>query len=287
MAQPAGTRSESEFSWSGSLAETSVPAIYDRLQRLRLTGRLVLMDGARRSEVLWIGGQPLSPDGQGEVPPRPTGFVQGTFEVTQRVPDLGGQLTEGVELSGELVPGRVQRLFELCADCRLSAEVQLAHASGTAAQVRFTHGRFESASVDGAEHMALQALALLSAWRSGTFRLRLRPLFGSEAPAFAPIFIEKRTQKGDFDLTGAMTIPQEILPPRPIRVEPPRNLPPRAEPPPAPGEPVFRSALPTQKTRTHAPPPRRRPLLWAVALALIGGGLACALYLGLHLYGGR
>jgi hypothetical protein len=61
--------------------------------------------------------------------------------------------------------------------------------------------------VGGERVTALQALSLLSHWQGGRFRIRLRALFGEQAPAEAPIIVEKETSRGNFDVTGTVPIP--------------------------------------------------------------------------------
>lgn len=208
MSQPVPTGNE--FTWSGSLEETDIRHVYERCQRLRLTGRLELISrsgsGPRSVEVIWLGGEPAEMAG-GQETRELMLWEHGEFLVTQRLPDFDGTLRNGVEAEGALGPGLVQRISELCADHRLSADVHLQQQSGASAEVRFTHGKAESATIDGQPLMALQALALLARWRDGVFRLRLRPLFGEEPPIEAPIIVEKETGRGSFDVTGAIPIP--------------------------------------------------------------------------------
>ncbi len=213
MSQPVSTGNDSprrfalrdEFIWSGSLEQTDIRSVYERCQRLRLTGRMELSDTGRSTELVFFGGQPVEQAGQDTQ--QLLLWEHGEFLVTQRIPDFDGTLRDGIETSGALAPGKVQQISELCADHRLSADVLLMRAAGGAALVRFTYGKAESATVDEQPVMALQALSLLAYWKDGVFRIRLRPLFGDEAPAEAPIIVEKETGRGSFDVTGAIPIP--------------------------------------------------------------------------------
>lgn len=230
------------FSWTGSLDVLDVRFLYERCQRLRLTGRVTLRDGDRQLVQVWIGGRPLDLDPAAGLEALPL-WTAGEFRIEQRVPDLDGQLTEGTELTGPLLPGQVQRLGQLCADLRLSADVHLlgAGAAPEDAHLRFTHGKVDGATVKGRDIPAVLALAQLAGWVSGQFRLSLRPLFGEERPPEAPIFIDKSTTKGDFDVTGAMQIPLDADDPG-ARVRPARSS--RPSRPSRPGQPGDRRSRP-------------------------------------------
>ncbi|MFO0573257.1 MAG: hypothetical protein U1A78_04595 [Polyangia bacterium] len=196
------SRPDSPFRWSGSLKEQKIAQLYERCQRLRLTGNMQLSNGAQTIDLVWIGGEPIENEGDAGTRTLPL-WNDGTFVVEQRIPDWRGRLTGSTELTGSLRAGQIQAIYKLCADNQLSAEVELVRASGEAAQVRFTHGKAEQAAIAGQTESALTALSKLSAWTDGTFRITLRPLFGDERVAEAPVFAKKDSES-QFDVTGAV-----------------------------------------------------------------------------------
>lgn len=196
------SRPDSPFRWSGSLKEQKIAQLYERCQRLRLTGNMQLSNGAQTIDLVWIGGEPIENEGDAGTRTLPL-WNDGTFVVEQRIPDWRGRLTGSTELTGSLRSGQIQAIYKLCADNQLSAEVELQRASGEAAQVRFTHGKAEQAAIAGQTESALTALSKLSSWTEGTFRITLRPLFGDERVAEAPVFAKKDSES-QFDVTGAV-----------------------------------------------------------------------------------
>lgn len=193
------------FRWSGSLQTTNIRALYERCQRLRLTGLMRLQQGDAALDLMWIGGEPIENEGEQGTRSLPI-WKDGDFLVEQRMPDWKGQLTNGVEMSGSLRPGGTQAIYKLCAENVLSAEVELVRGSGESAQVRFTLGKAETASINGRTESALSALSTLSGWVDGNFRVVLRPLFG-EGAAEAPVFKEKTTNSDEqFDVTGSVNV---------------------------------------------------------------------------------
>lgn len=261
-----------DFTWSGALVQSGgIRAVYERCQRLRFTGLLELRDGARRTEVTWLGGQPVELGGAQETQEVML-WQSGEFRAIQRIPTMEGALSGGTELSGGLGPGLVERLCSLCSEHKLTADLHLQQPSGAQAQVRFTHGKVESAMVEGQAHTGLQAISVLSFWVLGRYCVRLRPLFGAQAPAPAPIFVEKKTGRGDFDVTGAMLVPMEFQDAEPAP----------AGRSPAPASPLNGSSRrrlelaaeldPPAQVAARPAPPRPRPV-WgpALAIGLVGG----------------
>ncbi len=197
---------QSAFRWSGSLKETSIRQLYERCQRLRLTGNMRLQQGDQTLDLTWIGGEPIENEGDQGTRSLPL-WTNGEFIVEQRIPDWKGRLTKGIELTGSLRAGQVTSIYKLCADNQLSADVELLKTSGDVAQVRFTLGKAESAVIAGQPESAIAAMSKLNGWVEGTFRVVLRPSFGDEKAAEAPVF---KGQPGDqFDVTGNVDLAKD------------------------------------------------------------------------------
>jgi hypothetical protein len=197
---------DSAFRWAGTLKETSIRQLYERCQRLRLTGNMRLTQGAQSLDLTWIGGEPIENEGDQGTRSLPL-WNDGQFVVEQRIPDWKGRLTQGVELSGSLRAGQVTSIYSLCSDNHLSADVELLNMKGERAQVRFTLGKAESALIAGQSESAISAMSKLGTWTEGTFRISLRPAFGDEKAAEAPVF--KGQPGGQFDVTGAVDMAQD------------------------------------------------------------------------------
>ena len=204
MSQP--SHAPSGYSWSGTLKNTNIRQLYERCQRLRLTGKMQLRQGDQALELIWIGGEPIETETDQGTRSLPL-WNNGDFQVDQCIPDWKGHLTGSVELTGALRAGQIQAIYKLCSDNQLSADVELKRQSGELAQVRFTLGKAEAATISGQTESALTALSKLSAWGDGTFRVALRPLFGDIQAAEAPVFNEKAQSSDDqFDVTGSLDI---------------------------------------------------------------------------------
>ena len=184
----------SGFSWTGSLKNTNIRQLYERCQRLRLTGKMQLRQGDQALELVWIGGEPIETEADQGTRSLPL-WNSGEFQVDQCIPDWKGVLTKHVELTGSLRAGQIQAIYKLCSDNQLSADVELKRQSGEVAQVRFTLGKAEGATISGQAESALTALSKLSAWSDGAFRVGLRPLFGDVQAAEAPVFGEKDSKQ--------------------------------------------------------------------------------------------
>jgi len=194
------------YSWSASLQETNIRALYERCQRLRLTGLMRLRQSDSVLELVWVGGEPIENEGDQGTRSLPL-WNSGEFVVEQRMPDFKGHLTSGIEMSGSLRPGQTQAIYKLCSDNVLSADVDLLRGSGEAAQVRFTLGKAETARINGQTESALLALSKLSGWVDGTFRVVLRPLFKDGGAAEAPVFKDAKAKPEDkFDVTGNVNL---------------------------------------------------------------------------------
>lgn len=225
MSQP--SRAPSGYSWSGTLKNTNIRQLYERCQRLRLTGKMQLRQGDQALELVWIGGEPIETETDQGTRSLPL-WNNGDFQVDQCIPDWKGHLTGSTELTGSLRAGQIQTIYKLCSDNQLSADVELKRQNGELAQVRFTLGKAEAATISGQTESALTALSKLSAWSDGTFRVALRPLFGDIQAAEAPVFSEKGQSSDDqFDVTGSLDIARGNL-----------EWPPKGREPGAVGQPV-------------------------------------------------
>lgn len=197
MAEGAG------YSWSGTLGATNVPSLYSRCANLRLSGQLELADGPRSICVDFIGGDPVATRGGSTQDAR--SFSRGTFRIEQRVPDLGGALTSGVELSGDLGQARPRDLIRHCEDARLSCDLELEKPDGERARVRFAHGHVETTEVNGKPELA--ALARITGWLDGRFQILLRPLFADDAPRTPPPMLRTSHEQDDlFDFTQPIKV---------------------------------------------------------------------------------
>lgn len=191
------------YRWTGSLKETSIRQLYERCQRIRLTGNMRLQQGEQALDLTWIGGEPIENEGDQGTRSLPL-WTNGEFIVEQRIPDWKGRLTQGIELTGSLRSGQVTAIYKLCADNQLSADVELLRSTGEIAQVRFTLGKAESAIIAGQTESAIAAMSKLNGWVDGTFRIVMRPSFGEEKAAEAPVF--KGQSDAQFDVTGAADV---------------------------------------------------------------------------------
>lgn len=191
------------YRWTGSLKETSIRQLYERCQRIRLTGNMRLQQGEQALDLTWIGGEPIENEGDQGTRSLPL-WTNGEFVVEQRIPDWKGRLTQGIELTGSLRSGQVTAIYKLCADNQLSSDVELLRSTGEIAQVRFTLGKAESAVIAGQTESAIAAMSKLGGWVDGTFRIVMRPAFGEEKAAEAPVF--KNQSDAQFDVTGAADV---------------------------------------------------------------------------------
>lgn len=196
----------SGFRFSGSLKDVNIQTLYARCQKLKLTGLMRLSQGAQSLDLLWVGGDPIEGEGDSGTRSLPI-WQDGEFLVEQRIPDFRNQLTQGIELSGSLRAGMVHAIYKLCSENTLSADAELSQSSGALAQVRFTHGKADTATIDQQTESALSALSKLSGWSDGTYRITLRPLFADAEPmAAATPAKDKKRDDSKFDLTGSVGI---------------------------------------------------------------------------------
>ena len=169
------------FTWAGSLGETDIRSLYAACHSLRFSGRLELRDGAQQAEVKFVGGEPVEIDG-GDTQ-RIALWSRGTFRAVQSLPNLDGELTSGREFEGSLAVTKPSALWAWIGQYRLTCDIDLER-PGSKAIVSFQNGHAESAPVNGAPELA--ALARVSSWTDGSFRVRLKPLFAEGVIPHAP-----------------------------------------------------------------------------------------------------
>ncbi|HEY2743167.1 MAG TPA: hypothetical protein VGL86_01035 [Polyangia bacterium] len=192
------------FTWSGSLDETDIQSLYAACQSLRFSGKLELRDGATKAEVTFVGGEPIEIDG-GDTQ-RIALWNRGTFRAVQSIPNLAGELTGQREMEGSLAITKASQLWAWVSEYRLTCDIDLER-PGSKALVAFSNGHAESAQVNGAPELA--ALARVSSWTDGTFRVRLKPLFVEGVIAAPPPMPESAPPAGrQFDVSRS--IPMDI-----------------------------------------------------------------------------
>ena len=234
----------SAFRWTGSLKETSIRQLYERCQRIRLTGNMRLSQGDQTLDLMWIGGEPIENEGDQGTRSLPL-WTNGEFVVEQRIPDWKGRLTQSIDLTGSLRAGQISAIYKLCADNQLSADVELLRSTGEVAQVRFTLGKAESAVIAGQSESAIAAMSKLNAWTDGTFRIVMRPAFGDEKAAEAPVF--KPQGGAQFDVTGNLDLAKGQSDWPGGAAVPPKSNPTSSNPPKAPGASGAAAAIPPDR----------------------------------------
>jgi hypothetical protein len=269
------------FTWDGTLDETDIRAIYAACHSLRFSGWLELKDAAHEAKVSFIGGDPV--DITGGDTQRISMWNRGTFRAIQKIPDFEGELTDALEVSGTLAVTKPSALWAWISQYRLSCEIDLER-PGSKAKVRFQNGHAESAEVNGAPELA--ALARVSSWTDGSFRVKLRPLFEDGVlvavppmPDSAPSDVLHVGAK-QFDFSRAVQLDPQPKTPWPAdqsgrdpgrvdRVE--ATAPTKTPPRPLPVAQSSTSETPSLRTRSTWP--------WLVAAALVGAAAgAVALY---------
>jgi len=192
------------FTWSGSLDETDIQSLYAACQALRFSGKLELRDGATKAEVTFVGGEPIEIDG-GDTQ-RIALWNRGTFRAVQSIPNLAGELTGQREMEGSLAITKASQLWAWVSEYRLTCDIDLER-PGSKALVTFQNGHAESAQVNGAPELA--ALARVSSWTDGSFRVRLKPLFVDGVIPAPPPMPESAPPAGrQFDVSRS--IPMDI-----------------------------------------------------------------------------
>jgi hypothetical protein len=192
------------YSWSGTLDETDIQSLYAACQSLRFSGKLELRDGATKAEVTFVGGEPIEIDG-GDTQ-KIALWSKGTFRAVQSIPNLAGELTGSREMEGSLAVTKASQLWAWISEYRLSCEIDLER-PGSKALVSFSNGHAESAQVNGMPELA--ALARVSSWTDGNFRVRLKPLFVDGVIPHAPPMPEGAPPAGrHFDISRS--IPMDL-----------------------------------------------------------------------------
>src|SRR5438270_438764 len=194
------------FTWSGSLDETDIQSLYAACQSLRFSGKLELRDGAIKAEVTFVGGEPIEIDG-GDTQ-RIALWNRGTFRAVQSIPNLAGELTGQKDMEGSLAITKASQLWAWVSEYRLTCDIDLER-PGSKAIVSFSNGHAESAQVNGAPELA--ALARVSSWTDGTFRVRLKPLFIEGVIPAAPPMPESAPPSGrPFDVSRSIPMALKI-----------------------------------------------------------------------------
>ena len=194
------------FTWSGSLDETDIQSLYAACQSLRFSGKLELRDGATKAEVTFVGGEPIEIDG-GDTQ-RIALWNRGTFRAVQSIPNLAGELTGQREMEGSLAITKASQLWAWVSEYRLTCDIDLER-PGSKALVTFQNGHAESAQVNGAPELA--ALARVSSWTDGSFRVRLKPLFVEGVIPAAPPMPESAPPAGrQFDVSRSIPMDLKI-----------------------------------------------------------------------------
>ncbi|HEX9102182.1 MAG TPA: hypothetical protein VF997_08270, partial [Polyangia bacterium] len=194
------------FTWSGTLDETDIQSLYAACQALRFSGKLELRDGPTKAEVTFVGGEPIEIDG-GDTQ-RIALWNRGTFRAVQSIPNLAGELTGQREMEGSLAITKASQLWAWVSEYRLTCDIDLER-PGQKALVAFLNGHAESAQVNGAPELA--ALARVSSWTDGTFRVRLKPLFVDGVIPAPPPMPESAPPAGrQFDVSRSIPMDLKI-----------------------------------------------------------------------------
>src|SRR5262245_60973490 len=109
----------------GRLATVPPRALIARCQSLGFAPRRYLRLGERRARPERVGGEVKSVAGAG--PKIVAGWTDGSFRVTQCMPDWNGDLTPDRELKGTLAERGVKQLLSWAEEHRLSIKVDLYH----------------------------------------------------------------------------------------------------------------------------------------------------------------
>src|SRR5262249_6228323 len=154
---------------------------YAACHSLRFSGRLELRDGGNHADVVFLGGEPIEISG-GDTQ-RIALWARGTFRAVQAIPSLAGEMTTHRSLAGTLTEVKPSRLWGWVSEHRLTCEIELER-PGAKAVVSFANGHADSAVVNGQPELA--ALARVSSWTEGNFRVQLKPLFMDGVIPVAP-----------------------------------------------------------------------------------------------------
>lgn len=282
------------YSWSGDLADTDIRSVYAACHSLRFSGRLELADGTQRAEIVFLGGEPVEIAG-GDTE-RIALWTRGTFRAVQTIPDLQGELTTSRDLTGSLASVRASALWSWVSEYRLTCAIEIER-PGERAVVQFANGHAESAEVNGRPELA--ALARVSSWTDGAFRVRLRPLFvdgkTARSASATPPPITERDPVGPRQFDVSRSIPVDLrhnaaapaTPVPPPLISAPVAIGRSATPSPAPAAPSTTKAKRDDFSEVTGsvkplPDPRRprggRVLTIVIVASVVLGGGVFALY---------
>jgi hypothetical protein len=283
------------YTWTGNLNETDIRSLYAACHSLRFSGRLELRDGPQQAEVLFVAGEPIEIDG-GDTQ-RISLWTRGTFRAVQSIPSLNGELTKHRDIQGSLSDTKPSTLWAWISEYRLTCEIDLER-PGAKAVVSFQNGHAESAKVNGLPELA--ALARVSSWTDGNFRVRLKPLFvdgvipvappmpdgappddprGFDVSRSIPMDLRGKATGANQAPTRAMTPPLGELAQKDVQIHPPRREERNALTQPLPPQRPIAEPMPEVLSLQ----PKRGKALWIVsALAVLLAGGAGTLYY-LHL----
>src|SRR5215831_16162071 len=170
------------FVWFGSLATFPPRAVIERCQALAVSARAELRSGERRARIDIVGGEVASVDGAD--PKVVAGWTDGSFRVTQSLPDWNGDLTNDREIKGTLAEKSVRELLVWAEEHRLTLKIDLYH-EAERGHLELANGHVAEVVVDGKQDLG--ALTRVEMWREGDWRAALKPLFLEEtAPVFIP-----------------------------------------------------------------------------------------------------
>src|SRR5262249_25937611 len=129
-----------------------------------------------------VGGEVVGVEGAD--PKMVAGWTDGSFRVTQVLPDFNGDLTADRETKGALSERGVKALLSWAEEHRLSITFDLYH-DAERAHLEVANGRVAELVVDGKSDLA--ALRRVEMWRQGDWRAALKPLFVEET--VVPVYI--------------------------------------------------------------------------------------------------
>lgn len=169
------------FVWFGSLAAVPPRAVVEKCQQLKVSARAELRSGGQRGVIDIVGGAVVAVSGAD--PKLIASWTDGSFRVTQGLPDFDGNLQTEREAKGSLQSRKLADLLAWAEEHRLTVKLDLYH-EPERAHIEIGGGRVVEVIVDGKPDLA--ALGRLEAWAQGEWRIGLSPLFIEET---APVFI--------------------------------------------------------------------------------------------------
>jgi hypothetical protein len=190
------------YVWSGDLSQTRVTHIYAAFHSLRFTGQLDLRDENHSAQVVFLGGDPV--EIQGGDTQAISLWNAGMFRAMQSLPNLAGELTGQVDQTGSLAVTKAPRLLAWVSEYRLTCDLTIER-PGEQAHLVFKSGQLETARVN--EQPELAALARVTAWTDGFYRVHLRPLFQGGVISLKPPVQEGAAPAGrEFDVSRSIPL---------------------------------------------------------------------------------